>query len=908
MALTKTDVSKLYVSIFNRASESEGNTNWQQFETMAEAANLMLVDKAAKEYFGPSLETDVAFVEHIYANTLNKGGADVDAAGKAGWVELLGTGMSRGEMVSLMIEAIEEYQVGGSKYDDADQATKDAAQQFVNRVKVSDYTADTLATITVSEIDSTLSFGGALIVTADPDTVETAEKKIDAANPANIGKTFTLTTDDDTFLGTAKNDKVIGTDKTYNDGDTIVDGSTTDNDVLELTTAKNISVTPKVTNIENINITAAKVGGFTFDADGIFGAKTYNVTRTDTADGAEGTGAVTLDNVSSAKFNAKDKVTDFTVNFAANGNKAGEATINGGTGAVTVSNIGKGGVVVNSAADKAVSLTGTAGSQATVNSSGAVAVSATTVGDLTLNANDVATYTLNAIGDSLTLAGDKDLTLKIAAARIGDEEVINENTAKTVIELTTVVTADLTDVENVDRIVLADTAAAATTLTVNSDQLIATKANQTNALTIENAGTAGKGTAKFATIDNGDEKKAVTAATLNFGATKNFDEVIIDASGSKLDVTVALDVNKSDLVLNGTKDIKFKTVTEAKSITSSSTGNITLTSTGNAAEQDIVLGAGDDKVTINGVTTTFAVSLGDGKNDLTITNAKAGSTFVTGAGNDTVTLTDAAADAGTAKGITINTGAGDDTIKLGALSTLTMANLSIDGGAGSDTLIATVSQDLTGATISNIENISVNASQTLTLSAKQFKDLGSFKLGGAGTLKVSTAADNATIDGKQISMDFGSEAVIDLNALAGVDSTLISSNYADKLTGASGKDTFVFDSNSGNTSTIIDSITGFSTTNDKIKTGTAGTATNFTDSSGGAGVANAGAIASANSAFAAMTGTTGTKYFVQKITDTGIFAASANDFALFIDWNGDNVADQAILVGTSTIVATDIIA
>ena len=78
----------------------------------------------------------------------------------------------------------------------------------------------------------------------------------------------------------AKNDKVIGTDKTYLDDTKIIDSSTTDNDVLELTTVKNITVAPTVTNIENIDITVSKVGGFSFNADGIIGAKTYNITRT----------------------------------------------------------------------------------------------------------------------------------------------------------------------------------------------------------------------------------------------------------------------------------------------------------------------------------------------------------------------------------------------------------------------------------------------------------------------------------------------------------------------------------------------------------------------------------------------------------------------------------------------------
>jgi len=197
MSLSKTQISQLYVSIFNRASEKSGSENWLNsgYNTDSIAmANAMLATDAAKAYFGSSLDSDAAFVEHIYANTLNKGGTDVDAEGKAGWVEFLETGASRGEMVALMIEAIKEYQVDGAKYDTADQATKDAAQQFENRVKVSDYTADTLQTIEIDEIDSILSFEHALKVTSNTDTATAALTKVeDYAILNNTTASYTIT-------------------------------------------------------------------------------------------------------------------------------------------------------------------------------------------------------------------------------------------------------------------------------------------------------------------------------------------------------------------------------------------------------------------------------------------------------------------------------------------------------------------------------------------------------------------------------------------------------------------------------------------------------------------------------------------------------------------------------------------
>ena len=71
--LTQTQVSQLYVSIFGRASEGEGNTYWQTTQDdMVVAADTMLATGAAKDYFGATLDDDQAFIEFIYENTLGK--------------------------------------------------------------------------------------------------------------------------------------------------------------------------------------------------------------------------------------------------------------------------------------------------------------------------------------------------------------------------------------------------------------------------------------------------------------------------------------------------------------------------------------------------------------------------------------------------------------------------------------------------------------------------------------------------------------------------------------------------------------------------------------------------------------------------------------------------------------------
>lgn len=130
MALTQTQVSQLYVSIFGRASEGEGNKYWAtNGKDMASTANTMLATDAAKAYFGDSLKSNDAFIKHIYKNTLGKEPTD-DAAGIKFWVDMLASGKSRGEVVATMIWAAQQ------------ESNKGVAQDmFNNKVKVSDYVA-----------------------------------------------------------------------------------------------------------------------------------------------------------------------------------------------------------------------------------------------------------------------------------------------------------------------------------------------------------------------------------------------------------------------------------------------------------------------------------------------------------------------------------------------------------------------------------------------------------------------------------------------------------------------------------------------------------------------------------------------------------------------------------------------
>ncbi|MDT8378536.1 MAG: DUF4214 domain-containing protein [Desulfotignum sp.] len=172
VSLTQTQVSQLYVSIFGRASEGEGNAYWQSQPDMATAAAAMLDTQAAKDYFGANLNTNQAFIEHIYLNTLNKTIAD-DYDGISYWVNMLNTGTTRGEAVAILVGVIKEYAPGAQYYNPDDNATVVAYNQFMNRVEISNYMADNVWD-TPGDWQTSTSFSHGLVVTDDPATAYAA--------------------------------------------------------------------------------------------------------------------------------------------------------------------------------------------------------------------------------------------------------------------------------------------------------------------------------------------------------------------------------------------------------------------------------------------------------------------------------------------------------------------------------------------------------------------------------------------------------------------------------------------------------------------------------------------------------------------------------------------------------------
>ena len=183
LALSTEEVSKLYVAIFGRASEGDGNAYWAAGHSTTEsAANAMFLASAVTEYFNvpefTSTENVRTVIETIYLNSLGKTNA-TDSAGINYWVAAVSSDKSIGEVVSDLILAANNTANAGIAQD-----------TFNNKVLVSNYVAAHVAVFT-----NTSEFT-AYISNVDNTTTSVTTAKVNIAADAS---SFILTTDSTSF-------------------------------------------------------------------------------------------------------------------------------------------------------------------------------------------------------------------------------------------------------------------------------------------------------------------------------------------------------------------------------------------------------------------------------------------------------------------------------------------------------------------------------------------------------------------------------------------------------------------------------------------------------------------------------------------------------------------------------------
>ena len=765
MALSKSQVSQLYVSIFNRASEGAGNTFWQAEADQATAANAMLATSAASTYFGTSLNSNQAFVEHIYLNTLGKTLAQ-DPDGIAFWVKALTDGNSRGFVVAELIKSA------------TDAATAGAAQdQFNNRVEVSNYMAATVQTApadyaTSTAFKSAAKPTGALDVTNDDATVTTAKA---AVNGLNGGQIFTLTTGTDVPALTTGTDTVNGAINTLTVNDSIVDTSTTDNDTLnvELLGGAAIGSTTKVTNVENLNFSVLS-GTATVDVSGMTGYKAIysnssteilsvaNISDlTDTYGLKSSTGGLTLAFTAAAVASGNDSMT-VTLDGVTNGGILDIDNVNG-LETLNIALVGGATKVADVQTGAATTTVAITGNQEFTNS--AAAGFDTTVTTVDARGTSKSTFEVSAATVAvLTGSGDDSITKGTAAIAAGDLFNLGAGT-------NTLTTQDA-----------AGTGATATYIGV--DKIVSKVASDNFDMTNSDGATAfdfqGGTTLTALNMVSGSTVKNSTLAST---------AVAIGFQGTVMGEATTLDLTKGATTSVAATNVKTLTVNYG----ATSTGAIALDSTAGGTEVTTGLVVNANAGTFTGGAITTATKL----TDLTYNIASG----VIGAG----TTTYAAADALT--NFTVNANAA---VAFGAIGNGTasakLASIDINATAGNVTLaqidaanatgITTISLDAVGGTINsgtaivntggNIGTVTMTGSkaiaQDFTVTVGNVNTITSTATGGVTSTVTNAGAAAST--GSTITL--GDAAFGKSNAI-----TMAGTNVKNTITGGSGVDTIV---------------------------------------------------------------------------------------------------------------------
>jgi len=299
MAITKDDVIKLYVAMFNRAPEGEGVTSWyneavKQGWGLAELAQSMLAaavqvvkgnpdyESIYPQYANLDLNNLTAdnvrpVIETVYKILFNKD-YNTDPEGIDTWVNnVVENGQPLGEAIASIILAAEQI------YNDpnADPEAKKAAEAFMNKVEVAKYASEKIIKF---DGDFTKFQGFIASVTDDPATVDAAKQAVD--NVAVKLSEINLTPDADYLPGTTGDDTFVSLPVVNAFGQQVNTLNSTDvldgldgNDILraQLVTnvdnaGNNVPISPRISNIETFSIRA--VGNVILDFSDVSGAQT----------------------------------------------------------------------------------------------------------------------------------------------------------------------------------------------------------------------------------------------------------------------------------------------------------------------------------------------------------------------------------------------------------------------------------------------------------------------------------------------------------------------------------------------------------------------------------------------------------------------------------------------------------
>jgi len=714
---TSTQLQELYVAYFGRAADPTGLDYWTEkgITQAAFAANMYAQNEFKSVYGDKSVESQV---NQIYKNLFDR---EADVTGLTYWTQEINLGnLKVAEIATHLIFAAQNN--SGSEADKTALANRTAAATAYT-AEVKSTTAGILAYqaqstdpwVSGDNIVEAVNFLSAVDGTTEHTAAGvTASVAVLTGNgdPTGTGSTFVLTTNADTAGTTSAANGTISSTFRFTDGgneivtadigtiqgtDVLLDGSSTDNDVMNIT-ANAVLGTFTANRIEKFVVDAA-AGTPDFD--------TTNITNFNAID-VKGNVALDIIDLNAQSKQPTIKLVDYTrvvtintlqlsgtttastaetVNLEVSGTSYGTTaatrsgvtlTSDGGSGTLETLNITSSGTAANE-----FFLTSATGSNTdldTVNFLGAT--------DLTtrVNAVDVSGYTLTAT------AATGNQTLKI------------DNTGRG----TTATNANL--FTGFDNIVMYDSASPATTgdgasLTGLTSGQKLTFEDDFNAATLTFKSVTGSDDSATVVLDNETASVDIDVASMDI---QNVENVTIQSSGKTgTTFAVAADENLIDsftgdatsITITGDTPLDLDLAIDSASTGAAGSRAVTVDASGNTGAVDIETatstGTGSVSYTITGTANGDTITLANATNAGSITAGAGNDTITSGGGNDTIDLGAGTNSYFASPGTdTVTLGAGANTLTFGegdevavaSTSTITLANAATAG----DTIALTV--------------------------------------------------------------------------------------------------------------------------------------------------------------------------------------------------------------------------
>jgi len=814
---TSTQLQELYVAYFGRAADPTGLDYWTEsgITQAAFAADMYAQNEFESAYGSKSVE---AQVNQIYKNLFDR---EADVTGLTYWTQQINLGnLKVAEIATHLIWAAQNN--SGSESDKTALANRTAAA-IAYTAEVKSTTAGILAyqpqstdpwiagsniaeAVTyLSGIDGTTEYTDAGI-TASVATLTTN------GDPTGVGSTFVLTTNTDSAGTTSAangtisssfrftdtgNEVVTGDIGTIQALDVLLDGSSTDSDVMNIT-ANSVLGTFTANRIEK------------FVVDMAAGTPDLNVTNLTNFNSIEVKGNVAGDiiELDATSKQPTIKTTDYTRVLTINVEQ-----LSGTTTAATAEtiNVELSGASYGSAAATRSGITITADDGAGTLETLNITSSGDTANDFALSAqtatNNVTLSTVNFLGSTaLTTrvpAVDVSGYTLTATAATGDQTLMIDNNGRT----TTAINANL--FTGFDNIIIKDGTSpsangdGASMSGLSSGQKI-TYADDLNASTLTFKGVSGSSDSATIVLDNETASVDVDLTTLNI---QNVETLNIESSGkagtslSAANNNLINDLQGDATTINITGDTPLDLDLNIDNASSGSAGSraVTVDASGNTGavtiETATSTGTGSVSYTITGTAAADTITLANATNAGTINSGAGNDTITSGAGNDTIDLgagTNAYAASGGTDSVTF--GAGVNTITFNEADTTAVAQVSthtvnLTGWASADTVAVTIGsitktysptpEELSGNGAADDDLIAEGLSQFIN---SGFTGVSAAHSAAVVTITAQTATDATPTVTIAESTD-GNGAIADSTTTTGIDALAVATTITGFKTG-----------------------------------------------------------------------------------------------------------------------------